>query len=523
MTEGKRSRNRKLICTLGLAVLCVAAALFALWRVCMPEKRPLTQEEIGRVNAAFEPMIPTGPEGTLAANPISYFFTSYYEVPTELDLGAFVAYMPKEPCVPEEDGPFMQADMPNGRITFAAVEGYLQRYMGLTLDKMDNWDNAVYSEDYETFYSSTSDFELGTFVCTGGEVAGHRVLLYSDAATLTLQKRGGGYRIVSHVEVPKRIYLYGEAHSVGKILDRELALWASYYEERGMRHLFVEYPYYTAELLNLWMQADSDEILDAIYEDWAGSAAYSPLVREFYRELKRLCPETVFHGTDVGHQFLTTGERYLGYLRKNGMEDTEQYRLAQACIEQGRTYYQRQDAVYRENRMAENFIRAFDALEGESIVGFYGAAHTGTEDMDYTGQVPSMANQLHQRYGGMLYTEDLSWMEKDIAPLRMDSIVIAGREYEASYFGEMDLRSFSDTYTSRAYWRVEDAYADLADSPATGDVLPYNNYPMLIVPGQIFALDYTRTDGTLERMYFRADEGAVWNGMPTTVGITVEG
>ena len=46
------------------------------------------------------------------------------------------------------------------------------------------------------------------------------------------------------------VLLVGEQHSVPKILDRELELWDALYHKQGARHLFVELPYYTAQLLN---------------------------------------------------------------------------------------------------------------------------------------------------------------------------------------------------------------------------------------------------------------------------------
>lgn len=115
-----------------------------------------------------------------------------------------------------------------------------------------------------------------------------------------------------------QIYLYGEQHGEKKILDYEIELWNQYYKDEGMRHLFIEYPYYTAELLNQWMQEGDDTILDAIYNDWEGSAAHNPDVKAFYRQIKIQCPDTIFHGTDVGHQYNSTGERYLEYLKANG-------------------------------------------------------------------------------------------------------------------------------------------------------------------------------------------------------------
>ncbi|MEW9124896.1 MAG: hypothetical protein AB2421_19445 [Thermotaleaceae bacterium] len=317
-----------------------------------------------------------------------------------------------------------------------------------------------------------------------------------------------------------QIYLYGEVHGVDKILDKEFELWYEYYHNQSMRHLFVELPYYTAEFLNIWMQSDSNDILDTLYSDWAGTANYKPNVKEFYEKIKSQCPETIFHGTDVGHQYNTTGERFLEYLRSNNLEDSEQYLLTNEIIEQGKHYYRQSDDVYRENMMVGNFIHEFDKLSGESIMGIYGAAHTGLEAMNYTNSVPCMANQLKERYGDTIRSEDLSSLAKDIEPYRVDTIQVRGKEYEAMYFGKQDLIGFED-YAYREFWRLENAYDDFMDRPKAGDVLPYNNYPMLIETGQVFVIDYTKADGSVIRMYYRSD-GYVWNNTPSTEEFKVE-
>lgn len=317
-----------------------------------------------------------------------------------------------------------------------------------------------------------------------------------------------------------QIYLYGEAHGVDKILDKEFELWYDYYHNEGMRHLFVELSYYTAELLNIWMKSDSNDILDEIYMDWSGTSCHNPSVKEFYEKIKSQCPETIFHGTDVGHQFRTTGQRFLRYLQSNNLKDSEQYRLAQEAIEQGKYFYQKSDEVYRENMMVENFMREFDKLSGESIMGIYGSAHTGLDDMNYTNSVPCMANQLNEHYDDMIQSEDLSWLEKDIDPYRVDTIKVNGKEYGASYFGKKNLAGFED-YAYREFWRLENAFDDFKDIPKTNEVLPYNNYPMIIETGQVFVIDYTKTDGSVIRKYYRSN-GHVWNNMPSTEAFTVE-
>jgi len=312
-----------------------------------------------------------------------------------------------------------------------------------------------------------------------------------------------------------QIVLYGERHGDPALYATELALWQAYYDQ-GMRHLFIEYPYYTAEFLNLWMEAEDDTILNEVYRDWAGTAAQNEANRAFFQAIKEQCPETVFHGTDVGHQYQNTGARYMEYLRKNGQEDSPAYRLAKEVCEQGAWYYAGSDDEYRENTMAENFIRAFEPLEGECVMGIYGAAHTDIDAMNYgSGTVPSMAGQLYQRYGDSLHTVDLCEL-----PRRTDMLTVGGREYQAPYFGEQDISHFSDAYTSRAFWRLEGAYEDLKGRPKTGDMLPYDNYPTDVEVGQVFVLEYTRTDGAVERKYYRSD-GNTWNGQPTTEEFTL--
>lgn len=124
------------------------------------------------------------------------------------------------------------------------------------------------------------------------------------------------------------IYLYGEEHSKQSILDKELSIWGEYYE-KGMRDLFVEFPYTDAQFLNLWMQADDDELLDLQFKDWEGTAGGTEVEKNFLKQIKEQYPETVFHGTDVGHTWERTGPRYLAYLEANGQKDSEEYRRAQ--------------------------------------------------------------------------------------------------------------------------------------------------------------------------------------------------
>ena len=171
-----------------------------------------------------------------------------------------------------------------------------------------------------------------------------------------------------------------------------------------MRDLFVELPYYTAQYLNRWMQADNDRILMEVYTDWKGSASYHQNVLDFYRGIKEACPETVFHGTDVGHQYNSTGYRYLRLLRSEGKRDTEEYRLASENIDQGLEFYRTQDGEFRENAMTQNLLREYRALGGGSVMGIYGAYHTSMTSDD---GVQTMASRLTEALGDSVIFYDL--------------------------------------------------------------------------------------------------------------------
>ncbi len=100
--------------------------------------------------------------------------------------------------------------------------------------------------------------------------------------------------------------------------------------------------------------------------------------------------------------------------------------------------------------------------------------------------------------------------------MNKDRITINGKGYEASYFGESDMSSWSDTFYKKKYWRLEHAYEDFKDKPMLKQFLPYNNYPPINIEiGQVFVIDYYKLDGAVERKYYLSD-GTVWNDMPCT-------
>ena len=297
-----------------------------------------------------------------------------------------------------------------------------------------------------------------------------------------------------------QIYLVGEAHGEPHILQRELELWVDYYHNQGLRHLFIEQDYYIGEYLNLWMKADNDDILNDLFTAWTGTVYEdNPHVWDFFQRIKADCPETVFHGTDIGLRHTYAGPRYLAHLLENGLRDSEQYRLTIQCLDQGTAYRNRGD-TYRENTMTENFIRAFDALEGESIMGIYGAAHTGLDNLAFYGEVDCMGTRLVEIYGDAVHSEDLS-----VLPIRIDTITVAGKEYQASYYGKIIGGSWNADITAVESWRLEGAYDDFKDIPKAPSYTTESAIKVAVESGQVFVIDLTLEDGTVERRFGRTD------------------
>ena len=103
-----------------------------------------------------------------------------------------------------------------------------------------------------------------------------------------------------------------------------------------------------------------------------------------------------------------------------------------------------------------------------------------------------------------------------MSPIRKDTLTVADREYEASYFGDQDMSYWSDYATKREFWRLENVGNEFANCKKLGEVLPYNNYPPISFQiGQVFVIDYHTVSGVIERKYYIAD-GTVWQDMPST-------
>ena len=235
-----------------------------------------------------------------------------------------------------------------------------------------------------------------SFFCVLGLLFVMSVGMYAmpSASAETTEKNGLTQKPVG------KIYLYGEYHGEKSILDQELEIWGKHYEE-GMRDLFVELPCYMAGYLNIWMEKGSRLSLS-----WGSPDREEDL--NFYRAIRELYPETVFHGTDLGHKEYV-GRNYLEHLKAIGQQDSDLYRQTEKALEDGKYFYSHNDDMdFRENIMVENFIEEYDKLGGKDIMGIYGNAHITTKAPDQGSKVPSMLSQLLDYYGDAIIAKNLS-------------------------------------------------------------------------------------------------------------------
>ena len=187
------------------------------------EGEPLSEEEIEFFNELFRPMLNDVTED-LETNPLSHFFMSYYDNVREMSFPMFVYYFPCDGRhVDEEEFQKLRKveawgfencktleDMvvPVHSISKKEVDTVLMEYAGITSDDLDT-SAVAYLEEYDCYYTSTSDFAWGMFICSEGERIGNTIYLYgeselsfySDEETtdmLVLIEEEGSYKIVSH-------------------------------------------------------------------------------------------------------------------------------------------------------------------------------------------------------------------------------------------------------------------------------------------------------------------------------------
>ena len=184
-------------------------------------RRTLTQEELAAYNAVMDPAVrdESGDIVDFHIQPFSYFFSSYYKNVRNLNFEEFIRYFPDSGQATEaefealkklDDWPFKRVarmeDMPVPihRHTISSINEVLTRWGGITTSNLDT-SGVCYLEEYDAYYTFTSDFNMFYFIAESGEQVGNYVYLRKSVengniAVLTLRLMPGTdeWQIVSH-------------------------------------------------------------------------------------------------------------------------------------------------------------------------------------------------------------------------------------------------------------------------------------------------------------------------------------
>ena len=207
-------------------IICVLLGILLSMTGCSEKQSPrlLPEKELAQANQWFSGVADTGDQ--IGAGEISCFFTCYYSDPREIDLEEFLKYCPVSIMLTDEDarefqdwlkasqwpdpeGIFQKPSdfyVPVRRLANADVSSVLMQYAGIATSDLEGFGNAVYLEQYDAFYNSTSDYAPGYFQCIGGEKDGSFVRFWSEISAdgtrdvLTLELVNEQYLIRSFLQ-----------------------------------------------------------------------------------------------------------------------------------------------------------------------------------------------------------------------------------------------------------------------------------------------------------------------------------
>ena len=333
-----------------------------------------------------------------------------------------------------------------------------------------------------------------------------------------------------------QIYMLGEEHFNKYHLELQLEFWDTFYNEHGMRYLFIEYEFSYAELLNMWMRGERDEILDVVenrvlaaFEEKNREYIVETLM-EFYNRIKNEFPETIFYGLEVEYTN-SSALLILQHLRDTEQEESELFRAVIQRVRQhsdlvleGKRAGASQEyfSFYnlRERDMTENFIKKFDSLQDESVMAIFGAYHViPAPDFRVYG-VPNVANRLIERYGEQVTTislEDFVTQQRLENPTKVE-IEINGNVYEALLLHELiySEEKFPWYGGDRRIYFIEGAYEDFRNYPKSGVFNASVEFAYIayflsvhIEAGQVFIFEQQKSDGSIDRQYGRVNDDLV--------------
>lgn len=185
-----------------------------IWEAIFNQTGEVQAYYIDELNVFFLPSYSIG--GDLYINPISCYFTSYYEDISQINLEEYLRYYPKTSMVDVgnmtefdeisqlDNWPFGDSrslPVPLWQYSVEDVNTSLGTYSDTKVDQLvsKDYNDLMYLESTQSFYNNTSDFAPGHFTCVRGVVEGNYVKLYGedDVLVLTIVKKASGYYIES--------------------------------------------------------------------------------------------------------------------------------------------------------------------------------------------------------------------------------------------------------------------------------------------------------------------------------------
>ena len=178
--------------------------------------RELTDAELDQIHEAFKATIYDEKREITITNPITAFFTSYYDDVRKLDLREFLRYFPTSGSAKETEfqqlknqygkefafadcETLAQMPVPVHCYRISYIDEILRKYANLPFQELIYKDAEYHLESTDCYYNFTSDFGPGMFPCTEGFLYDGGAILYTDYAALYLEEIAGNYIITAHL------------------------------------------------------------------------------------------------------------------------------------------------------------------------------------------------------------------------------------------------------------------------------------------------------------------------------------
>lgn len=215
---GDEETDKNLLPDYGITEVNFTDVWNSTWSDIIDSDGLLVDLDIEKINYLLQPYFQNN--DTIDVNPLSCFFTSYYEDIRDINLTDFLRYFPYGEVPMEllefnelkklanwpfrDDITFSNMMVPIHRYEYEAVQEVFTEYTSITLDDLSGvgLDEVLYLKSTNAYYNYTSDFGPGVFICKEVKVKEGVIKLYGEARNgtypvLTIAKNKDMYVIKS--------------------------------------------------------------------------------------------------------------------------------------------------------------------------------------------------------------------------------------------------------------------------------------------------------------------------------------